>query len=259
MGEMKYLVVLPEIYDLGDDIGIIYSQGLDMNPGSIRRGRSGSEFIGVRKYDAGDGISRIHWKASAKSQNLLVKQFQESNNYAFMIIFDAKMEHHMGSGTQSSLEKAVTLAASLAAMGTRNNFGIGIAFCGAEITQVPIGYGKGQFSMILETLVGVQTGAGPDCWERFGDPVFAGKRCGIYFITGHIDGNMVDTLIRMMSQGREVILFLLKLESFGGQGIMAEDRQKAVLRLRAVGISVVMVDRQTDLRLLFRGLEYGNC
>ncbi len=260
MGEMKQIVVLPEICDLGDDLGIIYSQGLGMNHGlTVRRGRSGSEFMGVRKYDSGDGISRIHWKASARSQNLMVKEFEENNNYGFLIILDAAEKHHRGRGPECSLEKAVTLAASLAAMGSRNSYGTGIAVCGAEIARVPLGYGKGHFNLILETLVGVRTEAGPDSWDRFSDSVFSGKRCGTYLITGFIDSKLGDRLIGMKNRGWEIVVFLLQLESFGGQDIRAENRQKEALRLRAGGISVVIVERQTDLRLLFRGLEYGNC
>ncbi len=269
IGEIREIAVLPEIYDLGDDLSKIYSQGLGIIPGSVRKGRSGSEFIGVRKYDTGDGISRIHWKASAKSQNLLVKEFQENNSYGFMIILDADERHHAGSGPESSLEKGVTLAASLAAMGTRNNYGTGIAVSGGESAHIPIGYGKSHFNLILETLVGVRAQAGPDSWERFSESVFAGKKCGIYVITGFIDSNFGDRLVRMKNRGWEIVVFLLKTETFGDWEIraesrqaesrQAESRQKEVLRLRAGGISVVMADRDTDLRLLFRGLEYGSC
>ena len=55
--------------------------GLDPMVGGKFRGRSGSvsgaHFSGVRPYQVGDSIQRIHWKSSAKGLGWMTKQFEE--------------------------------------------------------------------------------------------------------------------------------------------------------------------------------------
>ena len=268
-GQQGQIVVLPEICDLGDDPEKIYRQGWGLNPVATGKGRSGSEFVGVRKYDAGDGISRIHWKASARSQTLLVKEFQDQKNSDFLIVIDTAAGSHTGTGSESSLEKAVTIAASLASMGLRSNYGTGLVICGSELIQVPNGYGKSHFNMILETLVAVRAEPGPSLWENFGEALLHGKKSRIFLITGIISQNLQERLLVLRSRGQEIVVFVLKLETFGDQNvglqrdigqrdISSDGRTQKVLALQAGGISVILVDRDTDLRLLFRGLEYGN-
>jgi uncharacterized protein (DUF58 family) len=55
--------------------------GLDPMVGGKFRGRggsvSGAHFSGVRPYQVGDSIQRIHWKSSAKGLGWMTKQFEE--------------------------------------------------------------------------------------------------------------------------------------------------------------------------------------
>lgn len=53
--------------------------------GAARKG-GGDDFYGLQAYQAGDGIKQVHWKAYAKGQGLLTKQF--SNDNAAEIWFD---------------------------------------------------------------------------------------------------------------------------------------------------------------------------
>lgn len=52
------------------------------------RGNDVSEILQIREYRQGDSIKNIHWKLSAKSQNLLVKEADCPNDNSIMILFD---------------------------------------------------------------------------------------------------------------------------------------------------------------------------
>ena len=52
------------------------------------RASSGSELFGVREYQTGDSLRRIHWRASAKHGHLVVREFEPPGMRAVGIVLD---------------------------------------------------------------------------------------------------------------------------------------------------------------------------
>ncbi len=65
----------------------VTSQILDGSYRSVYKGRS-MNFDELREYVAGDDIKDIDWKASARSQKLLVKQYIAEKKHNIMLVFD---------------------------------------------------------------------------------------------------------------------------------------------------------------------------
>jgi uncharacterized protein (DUF58 family) len=248
-GDSRTITVLPQIFDLGDSLRNVIGQRFGDIPASAQAARYGQSFLGVRKYDAADGMARIHWKASAKGQSLLVKD---------LIFIDASEKSHGGSGPDASLEKAVALTASLAAFGSRLGHGTGLMVCGEERNVIPASFGKGHFSLILQALVQFKSGQSNQCHDIITSEIaLLTRNSYTFFITGHLDEKMVDCLTWLKSRGKSSTLFLLKLETFGRGDIDLITREQQVQRLRMMEVTVIMLEKNTDLRLLFRGLENG--
>lgn len=72
------------------------ASGLDPMVGGKFRGNggsvSGAHFSGVRPYQAGDSIQRIHWKTSAKGLGWMTKQFEEELSGKSAILVDLSMD-----------------------------------------------------------------------------------------------------------------------------------------------------------------------
>ena len=56
---------------------------------SVRKGR-GAEYLWSREYQVGDPLSLIDWKASARLEKLIVKEFSEESYRAIGIIYDVR-------------------------------------------------------------------------------------------------------------------------------------------------------------------------
>jgi len=256
-GEHRQITVLPEVCDLGPDLGVVAGLQFGETAVSLHTSRSGTGYLGVRRYDAGDPMSRIHWKASARTQHLLVKEFQEQELMEFCIYLDLNEDNHAGSGPGGSLEKAVSLAASLAFMGMRSGYGVGLIAFGPERKVIPVGYGKGNFNLILKTLVDIQPGKGFNFGEVVGHelPLLRKNRCAMV-ITGRVDGRLAEGLAWLKARGQESSVFALKTETFGSTGVDTAEQAGNVSRLKITGIPVAWVAKDSDLRLTFRGLDY---
>ena len=69
------------------------------------------EFHGLREYATGDEPRSIHWKSSARSDSLMVKEHAAEGLHRCTIVFDAAPSAHRDA---AAFERGVTAAASLA-------------------------------------------------------------------------------------------------------------------------------------------------
>lgn len=73
----------------------------------------GDPDVGVRPYRSGDDIRTIHWRASARYDDLMVRLDEPVSHGEATVMLDHRAGAHRGAGVGSSLETAVTLAASV--------------------------------------------------------------------------------------------------------------------------------------------------
>lgn len=68
----------------------------------------------VREYRQGDDMRRVHWPTSARTEELMVRREEQPLQARAVIVLDNRATAHHGRGLSSSLETAVTTAASIA-------------------------------------------------------------------------------------------------------------------------------------------------
>ena len=101
---------------------------------SVRNFNESTSITGVRPYISGDRMSWIHWKATAKKNEIMTKEFEESKNQDVVILLDQ---------TPSPLfEDLVSLAASLAYVFLQR--GLGVACIGTAQKHAPFIFGRGE-------------------------------------------------------------------------------------------------------------------
>ncbi|MBC8141099.1 MAG: DUF58 domain-containing protein [Armatimonadetes bacterium] len=108
------LVVLPEpLAALDKSAGGEGARGVRERDGKTRRGE-GMEFHGVREYQQGDPLRRVHWPTSARTGKLAVIEFERAYQQDICIVMDLTAGTNYGRGRDSTLEYAVKVAATLA-------------------------------------------------------------------------------------------------------------------------------------------------
>src|SRR4051812_21342789 len=68
----------------------------------------------VREYRQGDDLRRVHWRSSAKLGELMVRREEQPWQSRATLFLDNRVRAHRGQGIASSLEAAVSAAASIA-------------------------------------------------------------------------------------------------------------------------------------------------
>ena len=74
---------------------------------------SGIDFHGVREYNRGDELRRVHWRSTAKHNRLNVIEYEHSRAQDAVIAIDLRRGSEVGTGIYTSLEYAVRIAAGI--------------------------------------------------------------------------------------------------------------------------------------------------
>ena len=147
-GEASEILVYPRTLDVKE---LLRESGV--NEGEIEsriKGR-GTDLYGLRGYVLGDDRRSIHWKTSAKLSKLYIREFARDDVRKVMLFLD----DCISPGFEESLEKAITIAASLASHFLYKGYQVGLA---TSAEDVPLGVGTEQLFKILRVLALISPG-----------------------------------------------------------------------------------------------------
>ncbi|GLU45986.1 DUF58 domain-containing protein [Nocardiopsis ansamitocini] len=113
VGTGATLLVTPAVVDLAGAV----PRGDSAESGESRlrvSASAGDDDAVPRAYRHGDGMRRVHWRSTARRGQLMVRREEQQWRDHSSILLDVRSVAHAGQGTDSSLETAITLAASIA-------------------------------------------------------------------------------------------------------------------------------------------------
>jgi uncharacterized protein (DUF58 family) len=172
---------------------------------------------GLRAYAPGDPLRRIHWKASARHEEFMVREFDREPSGDLWLILDMDAAVQAGAEAEATQEYAVILAASLAAQFLRQGErrAVGLLVSGRSPALLPPGRGQGQLWRILEALALAEPAAGAPLEEllRKSGLSFGSGRT-LVILTPSQDVAWVAPLIPLMARGNAPSAVLLDATTF---------------------------------------------
>jgi uncharacterized protein (DUF58 family) len=110
----------------------------------------------IRPYVTGDAFNHIHWKSSARQQELQVKEFALEQTADVWLFLDLDRAVHTGGEADATIETAARACASVAARAIRDGRSVGIEAIGARRAVLPVDRGPRQMHKVLHLLAAVQ-------------------------------------------------------------------------------------------------------
>lgn len=74
----------------------------------------GEDDVSIREYRHGDSLHRVHWRATARHGEVMVRREDGREQARALVLLDNRAAVHRGSGSRSTFEDAVSVTASLA-------------------------------------------------------------------------------------------------------------------------------------------------
>jgi len=172
----------------------------------------GSDFYGMRHYVVGDEYRKIDWKASARLQDLIVREFETERTINVVICVDSSESMAAGEVENTKFEFAVRAAMLLAKIALERHDNVGVfVFSDEKNCELlrPASSSAGQFFLILDFLAKVRprgTKKLPEAME------FLNKRYSkrsLIFLISDLDTRetaVIDALKKLRARGHEVIV-----------------------------------------------------
>ncbi|MFP4424004.1 MAG: DUF58 domain-containing protein [Candidatus Woesearchaeota archaeon] len=127
---------------------------------TVYKGR-GLEFGGYRQYTAADDASSIDWKASMRSEHILVRELVEERNLNVFFLFDVSNSMLFASTDKMKCEYAIELIATMAFAIIRAGDSVGISqFNDDVLNNINPNVGSAQYYKIVHELTNTQNYGG---------------------------------------------------------------------------------------------------
>ncbi len=214
------------------------------------------EFFGIREYQRGDAISRIHWPSTAKHNKLIVKQFERNSVQEATIVIDLKKGNDIGVGRETTLEYSVKIAGSIARFLMNSGAFVQIIGYAKEVTSVPFGKGESHVYKVLEYLAIVRSEGILTLSETLEEVSFVTPYSST-LITIMLDNDIdvLSSLVQFKIKGIKLIVVVLSSSTFGhteeSKYLDIEDAKKFDEALAGLEAYVYRISKGDDLEKKF--------
>ncbi|GAB3450077.1 DUF58 domain-containing protein [Actinophytocola sediminis] len=240
---MSRLIVVPRVVPL---VGVPGGSGLGSgDDGSVRLAAGqGEDDVIVRPYRQGDDLRKVHWRSTAKRDEMMVRVEERPWRGGTTVLLDRRAAAHRGTGTTSSLEWAVSFAASICLHLHRYGQRIRLVTENGRLVVSDSGDGTHNDNAVLDSLAAMQPANGQqiDCRT---DP---GQGQELIAILGATSADELGQLITQRGRGTRSLAVLLDTAAWGASdGAPAGapidiDGAQALLRGTGWGVTVARPD-----------------
>jgi uncharacterized protein (DUF58 family) len=219
---------------------------------------------GVREYEPGDPLNRIHWMSTARRNRLITKEFELDPQSDVWIFLDAlrigqaslpfswpdklkedlwkhKFEFTLPPSTE---EYGVSIAASIARYFLTLDRSLGFVCAGKSLTLIPPDRGGRQLAKILEALALVRTVGTLPLWGLIDiQSQHLARGSTIVLITHSVKKEILLTSDFLTRRGLRPVVVLIDAASFNGPAGMDEIADG----LRSMNVPLTIVRNGDDL------------
>ncbi|MEE8046636.1 MAG: DUF58 domain-containing protein [Dehalococcoidia bacterium] len=237
-GDQDTVLVYPKIIDIPD----FASPSIHLVGDNSRRQRArvlSTDVSSVREYEPGDALGRIHWLSTARTGELMVKQFDQGSSSDMWVLFDQHIDSAVADGDDSSDEMGATIAASVIDRYNRGFLPVGYVAHGSQTLIAVPDRSEHQREQIMRHIAASKPVGEITILETLSElERDLGQNTSLVVITASADGAWIDALGGLSRRGVRVSTVLIDRGSYTG-----EPNDDALDHLTAVGVSTYPLSR----------------
>lgn len=198
------LLVLPRVHplDLGGHEGAYRRTG---QGSSAAFGPTGEEFSALRPYVPGDDLRRVHWLASARHGDLVVRQDQPPRDAELVLVFDRRAQSH----TEHSFEIAVCAVASVVAASAGHRGRLTMCDTDGNVSEV---LSDEQRMATLDGLATVEAATGGSLRRTLAEVDSRRERGAMVVVLGHASATDLAALAAMAPRFGDITVIVTRPE-----------------------------------------------
>src|ERR671912_1007643 len=198
-----------------------------------RIGVVGQDDALVREYRQGDDVRRIHWRSTARWGDLMVRREEQAWDPSASVVLDSRANAHAGRGMQSSLEWAISAAASIAIHFLDDGFGIEVyeADGPLHISGTMGQHSSASAELVINRLTDLKARTTTTMQYAVESATIDRPGQLVIAIMGRMTAEDANTLLRARRNRAQGLALLLDVDSFADQP--GSDQQRAQHELAA--------------------------
>ncbi len=212
---LNWLIVYPQVLPL-ETLGFPPKEPFGEVKAVWRMFEDPSRAVGVRDHQPGDSFRHIHWKATARRQDLQMKVYEPTTSFNLVIFLNVATFEKPWQGLDPRLlEQAISVSASIASFAFDNRYQVGLVANGTiphsdQPLKVLPSRRPDQLARLLEALAAV-TGFATRNIETL--LIYESARLPwgstLVVVTGVITEALLASLVRLRDEGRRLVLVSL--------------------------------------------------
>lgn len=225
----------------------------------LPEGAGAAEFSGLREYRRGDNPRHLHWPTTARTGELMVREFEPLASACLCIALDQQRESNLGRGRESTFEYAIRIAGSVARLSCLQGIRTRLAGAGSRALRLAPAVGDAHFQAILDTLATVDSDGETRYAQLLTD---IGRQCAraetmLLFLSEPAErsAQLLEAVAELRLRQLHVLAVVFDRQSFvepGGPAVRpAEGADRLSARLAEQGVRCIGVRRGDDLIGIF--------
>jgi hypothetical protein len=219
----------------------------------------GAADVTVRDYRLGDDLRRVHWRSTARVGSLMVRREEQPWQSRCTLFIDNRARVHRGQGPHSSIERAITAAASLAVHLTAQGFQVRLVSATGE--EIEHGWHDGDVAAsarpLLERLAVLPTVTTTDLYTGWVDESVTSGMC--VAVLGEVDDHDRDFFAGVHYRGSASYAMVLDVDTWAARSANPEftnrpGRLPAAAWLRQRGWKAAELTRSGSLQTTWQEL-----
>jgi uncharacterized protein (DUF58 family) len=199
----------------------------------------------VRGYIPGDPRQHIHWRTTARRDQLHTKEFDQESGGDIWLVLDLDQDVQVGQGERSTEEMGIIVTASIAALLLNAGRAVGLIAYGPQRHTVMPARGRGHLWELLHVLARVRA----EETRPLGRVLEEGARtlpigATALVVTPSFDSSWVSELARMQGRGIGAAAVLLDAASFG------EDWDRGKFSPQAETLRGLLADARVEAEII---------
>jgi len=213
----------------------------------LLRRHSGFELHGVREYEQGESLRRVHWRSTARRGQLMVKELEDAPRDEIAVLLDADASVVVGESFDVQVRAAGSILDSYVRRGRR-----AVLVVNSEQRDVQqVHSAAADWHRALELLAAAEPTGRSTAARLLGEQDGpAARALELAVVTARLEAPLVDRLVQRAVSRRKVSLIHVDASSFNGAPRRADP---LLLRLASAGIPVATVRSGDDLGAVLEG------
>jgi uncharacterized protein (DUF58 family) len=249
LAHVSRLIVVPRVVRLA---GVPSGSGLGSgDDGSVRlNAGQGEDDAIVRPYRQGDDLRKVHWRSTAKRDEMMVRVEERPWRGGTTIMLDHRVAAHRGSGASASIEWAISFAASVCLHLHRHGHRIRLVTESGQLLVGDAGDGTHHDNAVLDMLAALQptTQREIDCRT---DPA-GGQE--LIAILGSASPDSLSNLVRHRGRRARSLAVLLDVDTWRSGEEAGSDQAGALTLLRGAGWGVTVANPELPMNRVWANL-----